>query len=60
MLVSLAPQDLAGKTIGIPGPFGASYVAFRGILEAAGLDESDVNMESIGFTQAAALGRRCH
>ncbi len=49
------PADLAGKSIGIPGPFGASYVAFRGILEAGGLDERDVSMESIGFTQAAAL-----
>lgn len=49
------PEDLAGRSIGIPGPFGASYVAFRGILEAAGLDESDVQMESIGFTQAPAL-----
>lgn len=49
------PADLAGKTIGIPGPFGASYVAFRGILEAAGLTEADVNTESIGFTQAAAV-----
>jgi NitT/TauT family transport system substrate-binding protein len=49
------PADLAGKKIGIPGPFGASYVAFRGILEAAGLKESDVTLESIGFTQAAAI-----
>lgn len=49
------PADLAGKIIGIPGPFGASYVAFRGILEAAGLQESDVKLESIGFTQAAAV-----
>lgn len=49
------PADLAGKTIGIPGPFGASYVAFRGILEAAGLGEEDVRLESIGFTQAAAV-----
>jgi NitT/TauT family transport system substrate-binding protein len=49
------PADLAGKRIGIPGPFGASYVAFRGILEAAGLQEADVQMESIGFTQAAAI-----
>jgi NitT/TauT family transport system substrate-binding protein len=49
------PEDLAGKRIGIPGPFGASYVAFRGILEAAGLREADVQMESIGFTQAAAI-----
>jgi NitT/TauT family transport system substrate-binding protein len=49
------PADLAGKKIGIPGPFGASYVAFRGILEAAGLKESDVTLESIGFTQVAAI-----
>ncbi|MCC9074840.1 ABC transporter substrate-binding protein [Litorilinea aerophila] len=49
------PADLAGKRIGIPGPFGASYVALRGILEAAGLEEQDVHLESIGFTQAAAV-----
>lgn len=49
------PADLKDKRIGIPGPFGASYVAFRGILEAADLAESDVTMESIGFTQAAAV-----
>jgi len=49
------PQDLAGKTIGIPGPYGANYVAYRGILEAAGLTERDVRTESIGFAQAAAL-----
>lgn len=50
-----APADLAGKKIGIPGPFGASYVALRGILEAAGLGEEEVTLESIGFTQAAAV-----
>ncbi len=49
------PADLAGKRIGIPGPFGASYVALRGILEAGGLTEQDVQLESIGFTQAAAI-----
>ena len=49
------PADLAGKSIGIPGPFGASYVALRGILEAAGLSEQDIKLESIGFTQAAAV-----
>ncbi len=49
------PADLAGKTIGIPGAFGASYVALRGILEAANLTEQDVRLESIGFTQAAAV-----
>jgi NitT/TauT family transport system substrate-binding protein len=49
------PEDMAGKRIGLPGPFGATYVAFRGLLEAAGLTEADVQMESIGFTQAAAV-----
>lgn len=49
------PADLAGKRIGIPGPFGASYVALRGILEAAQLSESDVKLESIGFAQVVAI-----
>lgn len=49
------PADMAGKRIGLPGPYGANYVAFRGLLEAGGLTESDVQMESIGFTQAAAV-----
>ncbi len=49
------PADLAGKSIGIPGPFGATYVALRGLLDAAGLTEADVRLESIGFTQAAAV-----
>ena len=49
------PADLAGKTIGIPGPFGATYVAFRAVLEAAGLSEEEVMLESIGFTQAAGI-----
>jgi NitT/TauT family transport system substrate-binding protein len=49
------PADLAGKRIGMPGPFGATYVALLGILEAAGLTQEDVQLESIGFTQAAAV-----
>ena len=49
------PADLRGKSIGIPGPFGASYVALRGVLEAGDLTEQDVKLESIGFTQAAAI-----
>lgn len=49
------PADLAGKRIGIPGPFGANYVAYRALLEAGGLTEEDVKTESIGFTQAAAV-----
>jgi NitT/TauT family transport system substrate-binding protein len=49
------PADLRGKRIGLPGPFGANYVALRGILEAGGLSEQDVTLESIGFTQVAAI-----
>jgi len=49
------PADLAGKSVGIPGPFGANYVALRGILEAAGMSEAEINLETIGFTQPAAV-----
>jgi len=51
----LEPADLSGKRIGVPGPFGATYIALRALLDIAGLSESDIQMESIGFTQAAAV-----
>lgn len=50
-----APQDLKGKTVGLPGFFGATYVGWRAFLSANGLSESDVNAQEIGFTQAAAV-----
>ena len=49
------PTDLAGRTIGVPGPFGATYIALRALLDVAGLNETDIQMESIGFTQASAV-----
>jgi NitT/TauT family transport system substrate-binding protein len=49
------PQSLEGQRVGIPGMFGASLVAWKALVYAAGVDESQIKLESIGFTQAAAV-----
>jgi NitT/TauT family transport system substrate-binding protein len=46
-----SPQDLIGRTVGIPGFFGASYVGYAGLLSANGIDQQAVNGTDIGFTQ---------
>lgn len=50
-----APADLAGRTVGLPGFFGASYVGYVGLLSAAGVPQDAVTAEEIGFTQVEAL-----
>jgi NitT/TauT family transport system substrate-binding protein len=50
-----APEQLAGRTIGIPGPYGETYFGLLAMLDAAGLTEADVTVASIGYTQQAAL-----
>jgi NitT/TauT family transport system substrate-binding protein len=47
--------DLKGHTIGVPGQYGATYIGLLGLLRSAGLSTSDVNIQSIGYTQVPAL-----
>lgn len=50
-----SPKDIEGRTLGVPGPFGATYIGWKAIVYAEGIDENTVKVESIGFTQAAAV-----
>jgi NitT/TauT family transport system substrate-binding protein len=47
--------DLVGKKVGIPGPFGASYMGLRAILATQEIDELELQLESIGFTAPEAV-----
>jgi len=49
------PADLAGRKVGIPETFGASYIGWRALAAAAGLEERDAQLEIIGYTQLANL-----
>jgi NitT/TauT family transport system substrate-binding protein len=43
--------DLKNKVIGLPGLFGANYIGLRALLFSAGMSESDVTLEEVGFNQ---------
>jgi len=47
--------DLKGHKVGLPGEFGENWYALKIALQEAGLTSDDVQIESIGYTQQAAL-----
>ncbi len=47
-----SPAGLKGKKIAVPVLAGASYIGLRALLSAGGLQESDVELDVVGFTQA--------
>lgn len=47
--------DLKGRTIGVPGPYGATYTGLLALLYNAHLTLKDIKLQSIGFTQVQAL-----
>jgi NitT/TauT family transport system substrate-binding protein len=49
------PKDLIGKTVGLPGFYGASFIGWKALLFGAGIDENAITVKQIGFTQIAAL-----
>lgn len=51
----VTPQDLNGRSVGLPGFFGASYVGYLGLLSAVGLSPDEVNASDIGFNQMETL-----
>ena len=51
------PINLIGKTIGVPDYYGASYIGLKALFKRIDLDESEIDIMTIGFTQAASLNQ---
>jgi NitT/TauT family transport system substrate-binding protein len=54
----VTPQDLIGRTVGIPGRGGSDYFVYHAILHAAGVDPAMIREEMIGWTQVEALAEK--
>ena len=52
------PKDLLGKSVGLPGFFGASFIGWKALLYANGIDETQLTVKTIGFTQVTALQQK--
>jgi NitT/TauT family transport system substrate-binding protein len=50
-----SPADLAGHTIAISDRNGSSYLGLRSLLQAGMLNEGEINIREIGFTQLEAF-----
>ena len=50
-----AAAGLRGKTIGVPGLYGATYAGLLAALHAAGLRPSDVKIQTIKYTQVESV-----
>lgn len=50
-----SPQDLVGKTVGIPVTYGASYIGWRALLYAAGINPDSVTLKTIGYAQVPVI-----
>jgi NitT/TauT family transport system substrate-binding protein len=49
------PQTLEGKTVGLPGLFGANYIGWLALAHATDIDQESVTLEAIGFNQIPVL-----
>lgn len=47
--------DLKGKTVALPGEYGANWFALQAGLKEANLSKNDLRILSVGYTQLAAL-----
>ncbi len=62
-VVIITPEDsgittvegLKGKSVGLPGEYGSNWFGLLAALDAAGMSVDDIDVVSIGFTQAASL-----